>query len=732
MANRKGRAVQATTRALIQAAKHAVRDIFDAIVELVTNSDDRYQILNVDGVIEIEVERRRGTGQSILRVRDFADGMDASTMEKKLSFVGGRESGLDSGEAVRGTHSRGAKDVAALGHVMFQSIAADGRYHACEITPFFEFIPRDSQDVTPDIRRTLGIPKGTGTLVTIELDKTQRVPQHDNLRGQTHRLISLRGILEDRRRKVVLRDLNQDREEVLYVPHIEGSERLKEKIGVPGYPEATAKLIISRAKRRFDKEPQRFRLGGIRIELRRAIHEATLFDSGLESDPHALWFYGKLECHYIDDLCNKFDDRFEAKLPPEDHNPTYPLDPSRRSGLTREHPFVQALFREGLKRLRPLVEEERRREERERAQIESQTTRKRLDALEKAALEFMRDFGEDEEAARDPDSRRPESRFMERGYALSPPFAQMVVGHSRQFWLTVRHETFPELEVGSTVQIQCLSPEISADKSYCGLEPHTARDGVLRAIWKVKALEPTPATGIRVRVNSINDEAAVEVLASEADKYKDVTALQFGSKRYRMRTDQKRKTVRVLAPVSLVPRPTTFKAGVDSKHFELSGQFLLQPHTDLGVAICEFGVKCDGKEASGTLTASLGPQTVSAGIVSHVPMGAGLSIRLEDIDMENQRYRWRQNVLEIAARHPSLKRYLGDKEHSFPGQETKHFRLLLGEIVADAVCARLVSRNVLANPEEYEDADWDTYYAQYSKYMTQFLPIAHKLQCPDS
>ena len=43
----------------------------------------------------------------------------------------------------------------------------------------------------------------------------------------------------------------------------------------------------------------------------------------------------------------------------------------------------------------------------------------------------------------------------------------------------------------------------------------------------------------------------------------------------------------------------------------------------------------------------------------------------------------------------------------------------------------LVSRNVQANPDDYEDADWDTCYALYSKYMTQFSPIAHELQCPD-
>lgn len=97
--------------------------------------------------------------------------------------------------------------------------------------------------------------------------------------------------------------------------------------------------------------------------------------------------------------------------------------------------------------------------------------------------------------------------------------------------------------------------------------------------------------------------------------------------------------------------------------------------------------------------------------------------------MVNQRYRWRQNVLEIAVRHPSLKRYLGEKP--WPGQESKHFRLLLAEIVADAVCSKLMCRHVEGNPEDYEDADWDAYYAEYSRLMTQFLPTAHRLQCPE-
>ncbi|MBN2272355.1 MAG: hypothetical protein JXN61_17215, partial [Sedimentisphaerales bacterium] len=309
-AKRGTRALEVHPRAIMQSAKFAIRDVFDAIVELVTNSDDRYQILKTPGAIEIDVLRKRGDTPSILRVRDFADGMDADTMRKKLSKLGDRVSGMDKGEFVRGTHSRGAKDVAALGRVLFESLAGDGLYHKCEITPFLEFVPPESCKPTKTLRKRVGIPEGTGTVVTIELDNTKRIPQHDNLKDGLCRLVSLRGILKDESRKVYLRDLGKDRRDLLGVPKVDGTTRLKESFEVPGYPGARAKLIILRAKERFDQIPSRFRLGAILIESKRAIHEATLFDSSLESNPHAMWFYGRLVCPYIDDLSNEFDDLF--------------------------------------------------------------------------------------------------------------------------------------------------------------------------------------------------------------------------------------------------------------------------------------------------------------------------------------------------------------------------------------------------------------------------------------
>jgi hypothetical protein len=388
---------------------------------------------------------------------------------------------------------------------------------------------------------------------------------------------------------------------------------------------------------------------------------------------------------------------------------------------------VKALFAEALKRLRPLVVEEQRREESERAVVESSATRKRLNALEKAATRFLDQFEEDDEAVRDLDGRSVGARFSERGYAVSPPFCQMVAGHSRQFGLSVKQETYPEIETGSNVQIECLSDDIISDR-YCSLEPHPVQEGELRATWKVQAVRPTAATALQVRVGPITGTAHIEILSCEADAYKDVAGLMFRKKRYTMRTDQKDKKITVLAPIATAPIATPFGVGVDSPHFEVSGQLMLKPRKDLGVSVCDLAVKTDGHEASATLVAKLGEAQASASVASRKPLSADLSIKLVPEDYGSQRYMWEKNLLKIAAKHPSLSQYLGKKEDGFPGQEKEHFRILVAEVVSEALCARALAAKIKNDRQDYECADWERYYFEYTKLMAEFLPQAHKTQ----
>ena len=717
------------TRRLIQDSNVAIRDIYDAIVELVTNADDRYQILGTDGRIDIELYRRRSPDKpTTLSVRDFADGMTSNVMSLKLGHTGGRVSGLEQGMAVRGTNSRGAKDIAALGKVTFESIPGDGWIHSCSISEYFDFERYESTKVTSAERKRLGIRRGTGTVVTIELNARSRIPSSANLRKNLSRLVPLRDILCDARRKLTLKEGTKKPVDIK-APMLSGRDRLKVRFDVPEYRGAKAKLTIRRTSEVLEREKNRFRRGGVLIKSRHAVHEATLFDKDLETDPHALKFFGRLVCNHIDELWNEFDQRVEDRAGADPKNPMPVLDPSRRSGLTREHPFVKALFAEALKRLRPLVEEERRNAEHERASVESQATRKRLNKLERAATKFMERQGAEDDTARDL-SGTSGRVFQDAGYSLSPPFARIVKNKSILCTLRVRQKAFPEIERGASVQIECLSTEVSTDKRFVLLESHPTEDGLLQASWKLKGVEPTSASGIKAAVGPITAECVVEVLESQADEFKEINKLCFHKSSYRLKLGGPTKRIRILAPISIVSVPTQIEVSVDNSRFKVSGNQMIAPTESIGVARCDLGVRVTGKEeTNGIISARLGDQEATADLKTYQPLGAGIKIKLEDISLGDKRYRWRQNVLEIAARHPALKRYLGAAP-KFIGQDDKHFRVILAEITADAVCARLVSERATANPEEYDDAHWDQYYAEYSKLISRFLPMAHKLQVP--
>ena len=720
------RFIEADPRYLMQGAKLAISDIYDAITELTTNSDDRYQVLETFGRIEIEIARKRGVSMGTLKIRDFADGMTTEAMKKKLSRVGGRVSGLESGKAVRGTNARGAKDVAALGNVTFQSIAVDGKFHQCAISQIFKFTVEQPAEASDEVRNALGISAGTGTVVTIELIDEVQVPRHDTLCDRLADLVPLRDIFSNPQRKVIVIDKNGERTKQIVSHVVLGVERLAKTIRIPGY-EFTAKLTIKRAAKPFERAANKFRRGGILIKSQHAVHEVTLFDSALENDIHAQRFFGRLSCPGIDTLWNDYDDRFDKELPFDSANPKPVIDPSRKSGLTHDHPFVIALRGEVLKQLRPLVEEERRQAEAQSVAIENKQTRRRLNELELKASEFLRDHAAEDDATSNSDHSAPSLKLKQKGFSLTPPFAQMVVGDLLHCSFQVAQEHFPEFERGTAVAIECLSASVECDSGICIMETHPTRAGILSARFKISAISPTAATGIRVRSGRLLEETMIEVLATAAERYAHVTSLQFERQRYSGTCGTKRKKVRILAPLSLCNVPTDIQLTTSSSKFAVPSKVTLSPSAELGVAIAELTIKLPEDEAVTLLTATCLGQKPTAELIALRSSGDAITITLENLDYGPSRYRKKNNVIQIATKHPSLKRYLGDFPE-FIGQDKPHFRVLVAEIVADAVCTEIVSRNGQLHPENYVNADWDQYYAEWSDLMTRFLPIAHRTQ----
>ena len=123
--------VEYEARAFHQDAVEAMKgDIVRGLIELITNSDDAY--LENKGKIRIEIDRVHGPWKVL--VRDRAKGMRSLEMEKKIKKLGAQTSGFEAGASVRGTHGRGAKDLAAFGQVTFESIC-DDRYSQLILHP---------------------------------------------------------------------------------------------------------------------------------------------------------------------------------------------------------------------------------------------------------------------------------------------------------------------------------------------------------------------------------------------------------------------------------------------------------------------------------------------------------------------------------------------------------------------------------------------------------------------
>jgi hypothetical protein len=122
--------------------------------------------------------------------------------------------------------------------------------------------------------------------------------------------------------------------------------------------------------------------------------------------------------------------------------------------------------------------------------------------------------------------------------------------------------------------------------------------------------------------------------------------------------------------------------------------------------------------------------------------GIPLEFELTDKDFHNFRARWadhegKPNLLLISAQHKSLKRYLGPGP-KFEGQNSPVFRLLLGEIVAESVCRKILGMEAQERPWDFRLADlkddWvivDDVLARLHRQIRDFVADAHAIMLSD-
>lgn len=466
MTERISRPMGYADRFSLQQADQAIgRDVTRALVELITNCNDRYIIMEgrgekTDGVIIIEVTRRdRG---SVIKVQDFATGMSHSDMDKKVGEYAGATSGFKEGESVRGLWGRGLKDsLLGLGHGAIHSIHNES-FNSCSLLirngkTMYEQEP--SIPASGAIRKQLGIHRGNGTIVEVTVSRDDvRTPLFDKLRRSLEHHFEIRAILGNPNRQVILKHMNANgsvkREFRLSYKQPVGHLILKETFQVPGTTaDVTLTLFRSDEELSTPGEEREYADGGILIMSDGVVLDLTLLK--FENNEFANRIFGQLECKRLRELLK------------EDE----PVLTATRDGISWKHSFTRSLKEIVEEKLEPFIEEERRIALSERR---TSTNRKLREKLESALRELndianleLGDSGAGTGRGDGPGEKAP---FIPAGgFGFVPEFAYVQTG--KRAGLTLRAHIPLAAEDGALINIECDSSEIMVLTPQVVIEP---------------------------------------------------------------------------------------------------------------------------------------------------------------------------------------------------------------------------------------------------------------------
>jgi hypothetical protein len=710
-------------RAFKQDASNAMKgDIVRGLIELITNCDDAYGD-DAHGKIRVEVEHRRSAPWPVV-VRDRAKGMRAARMAHAIGDIGTRTSGFEEGARVRGNLGRGAKDLAAFGPVTFESIC-EGYYSMMTLEPDGSFDDPVERKATDADRDHLGVPRGSGTVVTVVVEGRFRCPQHRTLLDRLSKHYQLRDINSDPRRELTLVDLNDGTTDGIRYGRPSLTQVLTRDLTVPGYEDATASVTISRTAERYENpSSDPGRPEGLLIKGRRAIYENTLLS--YESNPHSHWFTGSITCEHIDTVALEYDDVESGG----EHSPLNPIPIISRSrdGLEHEHPFFKALVGAVEPMLGELVREEERKA-REGEVRESARLRRALDTL-------GRDLGQ----LVDADLREIDEDGLSGGanggetepLRIIPESPVLYIGEDKTISVVALRSlgaTTIDVEADPEGVIEVL------DTSPIPLADHPRRDDCLIARIHVRPLIEDEETLLTVRCGEAEAIASIEVRPErEFPDPVPPTELEFERARYQVAHGRRRSLV-LRAPVEVVNEADTTAVRIHSSDagiVVIGGPVKLEFDED---ELCFIGrVPVEGRAlgARGTLTATLGAARATCEVIVSEHDGGGPRIDIKIVDEAQGRYRayvervGEITTIKILGGHAAIKRYLGPGP-DFPHQDTPTARLVIAEIVAGEAARLVMERKYRSTG----DLDGPAFYAEHLLYLEKYLPRCHKMMVID-
>ncbi len=713
-------------------AIQAVRDIFDALVEIITNCDDSYHRLSQKdsrykngGDILVEITRRRRSSQIV--IKDKAEGMNNEDMMTKLGNMGKRTGG----EGSRGFMARGLRDCLALGNIKVES-KVNGKYYGCQLWQEDHTIEQLGQK---SINTELFTTKHNGTQITLDYNSSVAFPQFDNLVRLLSQHYALRDIIKNR--KIIIKDTSGKTEKLKPISYV-GELVLNMDLDIDKYPDAQAHLYIYKSSKLLKYEDKRFRQSGILIVGGRAIHQCTLLK--YDNDDIANYYYGRLECDYIQTLLEEYDNTPKSERPAS--NPIFLIDPNRQGGLSATHPFTKALFAKVGKQIKLLIDKDRQDKESNKGDISDQDIRKRLDKLATEANKFLKNNVDDEEIT--PAEENALDGVQKKGLYILPPKFKVEKNQSRSLTIYVRRDLYDSNRKTKVQTTDAKIIELAKTFTNRKLKPHPHNESIFYGSFTVRGVACGEATVIVRPSKDTEIETVGTVVKKQViDEPYLQNDIEFERKKYTI-IEGKPKKIKIFAkPFVIKKGDVVFVTSPDEGVvIKIGRQCTLTPHTNgsyaegeievVGRSITERAIKIVARLKDKGLEASTNIRVIERQGVEN-----GFQFDLVNKNLGELRARWadlddKPNLLEISAVHPSLKKYFGEPPE-FPQQKESVCRALLAEIITESICLRILRREIRSRPGSFQfdgkepNEVLDEISINIQKKVNQFIVKAHQI-----
>jgi hypothetical protein len=283
--------------AVIQ-AHGTISNIFDALVELITNSDDSYRLLEYEGKkhtgkIDILIKKSKQGFCESIKVKDEANGISPEKI-KEIFCYGKPTSGLYQGKSVRGFFGRGLKEsILALGSANIKT-CCNGKLTHCK----YYYDDKEKRLVLEIIDKYENYDQSSFTEITIFCSSEKKL--------KCYEFDKIYRILNDH---FALREINKNRRREIRIMLEKGNKRFGPKRLF--YKEPNAQQIVNEQIMSSEYGPVKFILyesfdrlyyskydpvssAGILVKTNGVILENCMF--GYENDIYSNYFFGELDC----------------------------------------------------------------------------------------------------------------------------------------------------------------------------------------------------------------------------------------------------------------------------------------------------------------------------------------------------------------------------------------------------------------------------------------------------